>query len=133
MASKYVNRILERRSPETKIFVRKYVDIVERIHNVLVSRGMTQKDLANLMEKRESEISKWLSGEHNFTLKSIAKLEAALGVELISVPHTGFLDWKETQVPHMRIILDPASIQIDKGLRFREAVPLDENGKTIAS
>jgi len=37
------------------------------------------------MEKIPSEISKWLDGDHNLTLRSIAKLEAELGVELLCV------------------------------------------------
>ena len=37
------------------------------------------------MNKKPSEISKWLNGEHNFTLRSLAKLSAELGVPLIEV------------------------------------------------
>ena len=32
------------------------------------------------------EISKWLGGNHNFTLRSLAKLQAELGEEIIQVP-----------------------------------------------
>jgi transcriptional regulator with XRE-family HTH domain len=38
------------------------------------------------MGKKPSEISKWLNGEHNFTLRSLAKLEAELGEPIITVP-----------------------------------------------
>ncbi|MBK8153775.1 MAG: hypothetical protein IPK61_12500 [Saprospiraceae bacterium] len=38
------------------------------------------------MDKKPSEISKWLSGEHNFTLRSLAKLSAELGEPLMEVP-----------------------------------------------
>ena len=35
------------------------------------------------MKKRRSEINKWLKGNHNLTLKTLAKLEAELGEPII--------------------------------------------------
>jgi transcriptional regulator with XRE-family HTH domain len=52
----------------------------------LCEKGYTQKSLADKLEKKPSEIHKWLSGEHNFTLRSIAKLEAELGETILEVP-----------------------------------------------
>jgi hypothetical protein len=37
------------------------------------------------MGKQEAEISKWLSGSHNFTIATIIKIETALEDEIISV------------------------------------------------
>lgn len=71
---------------ETKRFVKKYGDIVVRVHQILKERNLSQKDLAEMMNKTPSEISKWLSGDHNFTLRSLTKLEAELGVDIIYVP-----------------------------------------------
>jgi len=71
---------------ETKRFVRKYGDIVVRVFQVLKEKGITQKMLADSMGKSPSEISKWLGGGHNFTLRSIARLEAELGEDIIYVP-----------------------------------------------
>lgn len=59
---------------------------MKRIRYLLESQQITQKELARRMGKRESEVSKWLSGKHNLTLRSLAKLEAALGADIISVP-----------------------------------------------
>lgn len=59
--------------------------IAERISNELRERGIKQKDFANLLNKRDSEISKWLTGRHNFTIHTIAKIEAVLGCKLIDV------------------------------------------------
>lgn len=86
MRSKIAKRILEETPAEVKIFVRKYADIVVRVHQLLREKEWTQKDLAERLEKTPSEVSKWLNGDHNFTLKSIAKLEAELGAEIIYVP-----------------------------------------------
>ena len=59
--------------------------IAERIHEVLSKKGLTQKDLGKQLHKRESEISKWLTGRHNFTMQTIAKIETALDCQLIKI------------------------------------------------
>jgi transcriptional regulator with XRE-family HTH domain len=54
-----------------------------RISNVLKQKGLTQKMLAEKLGKRPSEISKWLSGTHNFTLDTLSDIEYALGIKLL--------------------------------------------------
>ena len=44
------------------------------------------KDLAEKLGKTEAEISKWLSGTHNFTLRSLAKIEIVLNETIIKIP-----------------------------------------------
>ena len=61
--------------------------IAERISEILKSKGLTQKEFAGQLNKRESEISKWLTGRHNFTMQTIAKIETALECKLIDVVH----------------------------------------------
>jgi transcriptional regulator with XRE-family HTH domain len=83
MRSKIAQRIQDETPPEVRIFVRQYTDIVVRIHELMQEKGFSQKDLALKMNKRPSEINKWLKGNHNLTLKTLAKLEAELGAPLI--------------------------------------------------
>ena len=60
--------------------------IAERISEILKAKGLTQKDFARLLYKRDSEISKWL-GRHNFTTQTIARIQTALGCNLINIAH----------------------------------------------
>lgn len=83
MRSKVARKIQDETPEEVRIFVRQYTDIVVRINNILQAKGYTQKDLAEKMNKKPSEINKWLKGNHNLTLKTIAKLEAKLGEPII--------------------------------------------------
>lgn len=85
MRSKIAQRIVDETPQEVRIFVRKYGDIVVRINQLLREKGYTQKELASKLDKTPSEISKWLNGDHNFTLRSIAKLEAILGEPILIV------------------------------------------------
>lgn len=86
MRSKIFQKVLDETPKDVEIFVSLYADLVLRINQILRDKGYTQKSLAEKLEKRPSEIHKWLSGEHNFTLRSIAKLEAELGETLLEVP-----------------------------------------------
>lgn len=86
MRSKVAKRILDKTPKDVEIFVRLYGDIVVRINELIKEKNWTQKRLAAEMDKKPSEISKWLNGEHNFTLRSLARLEAELGESIITVP-----------------------------------------------
>lgn len=76
-------RCLENVSPEVRMEVRLNMDIANKIADVLQAKNMTQRDLAALLDKRESEISRWLTGTHGFTTKTLARISAALGEEII--------------------------------------------------
>jgi len=86
MRSKIFQRILDDTPKDVEIFVDWYADLVVRINQLLRENGINKKELAEKMDKKPSEISKWLSGEHNFTLRSLAKLSAELGEPLMEVP-----------------------------------------------
>ena len=79
------DRIRNRTKPETKIYVQKNLALVAEVIRLMQQKGWTQKVLAKELGKSESEVSKWLSGLHNFTLKSITKLEAVLEADLLVV------------------------------------------------
>lgn len=57
-----------------------------QISNILERKGMLQKDLAELLGKKEAEVSKWLGGLHNFTYKTIAKIQAVLNEPVVIIP-----------------------------------------------
>lgn len=60
-------------------------DIIARIDTILKEKNMTQRDLARKMGKSDAVISRWTTGLPNLTLRSIAELSNALGVQLIRV------------------------------------------------
>ncbi len=98
--SEFISQIFETKSsPELERFIDLNLDISEQIMEILSRKGWTQKDLANKLGKSEAEISKWLSGIHNLTLKSIAKMEATLGEFIIVTPKSvvrSFYDYEES-------------------------------------
>lgn len=68
---------------EIKLMVSRSMATAKQISKILDKQGKSQKDLADLLQKKESEISKWMRGTHNFTFKTISKIEAVLGEQII--------------------------------------------------
>lgn len=87
------SKTIEARREKVSSEVRRRVNlsflIVDRIHNILEEKGLKQKDLANMLGKNESEISKWMRGTHNFTIDTISSIEEALGMPILQVEGAG--------------------------------------------
>lgn len=80
-----LNKIRERTPREVKIMINHSFAIVDRIDEIMTRKNISQRDLASLLGKKESEISKWMRGTHNFTIRTIAKLEAVLGESIFRI------------------------------------------------
>lgn len=77
---------LEKNSnPEIAKLVEKNLAIANKIHEMLKERGLKPADLARMLDKKPSEISKWLTGTHTFTTKTITKIETVLGEDIIHI------------------------------------------------
>lgn len=61
-------------------------DVSDRIASILRKKGLSTHDLAVGLNTTESEVSKWLGGTQNFTLGTIARIQAFLGEKLLIVP-----------------------------------------------
>lgn len=72
-------------NPETERYVEKNMAIAEKVNSVLIEKGIKKNEFAEMLGKSPFEISRWLTGMHNLTLKSITKMEIALGIDLINI------------------------------------------------
>lgn len=70
---------------EVQLRTRLSVSIANRIDSLMRERGYTKKQFAEALGRRPSEITKWLSGEHNFTIATLSRLSAFFGEPIISV------------------------------------------------
>lgn len=59
--------------------------IADRLDALIREKGMSKKEFAAAISKRPSEITKWLSGQHNFTIRTLSMLSAFFGQSLIVV------------------------------------------------
>lgn len=79
-------KLLLKTPKDVKKFIDLSFDIVDEVDGELKKQGKTRSDLATLLDKNESEISKILSGIHNPTLKSVCKISAVLDMNILSTP-----------------------------------------------
>ncbi len=60
-------------------------EISDRIDELMREKGLSKKQFADALGRRPSEITKWLSGQHNFTIATLAMLSAFFGEPIITV------------------------------------------------
>lgn len=87
LVSKEETKTLER--AKARIARRSYTRYSKKIALSILIRldelQWKQKDLAEKMEVSPQQVNKWVKGNENFTLDTLAKLNQVLDVELISV------------------------------------------------
>ena len=59
--------------------------ISNRLDYLMREKGLNKKQFAEAIGKRPNEITRWLSGEHNFTIATIAMLSTFFGKSIITV------------------------------------------------
>lgn len=106
--------IAQKGDPAIALLVEKNMAIADRIKDILDAKRLKPVHLAEMLGKDKSEISKWLTGQHNFTTKTIVKIEAALAEEIIHIE------------PKERIVYMTAyireSTKTDSNVQFEEAL-----------
>ncbi|MBI9036300.1 MAG: helix-turn-helix transcriptional regulator [Bacteroidales bacterium] len=77
----FMNEITSEEAKKTE----KRMLLAAKIDDSIKAKGWKKKDLAAALNKRPSEISKWLSGTHNFNIDTLFDIEEVLRIELINV------------------------------------------------
>ena len=57
----------------------------EKREETRLSFGLNKRQFAEALGKRPNEITRWLSGEHNFTISTLAMLTAFFNQPIITV------------------------------------------------
>ncbi len=90
------------------------MNMATKIYKSMKSRGMSQKDFAESLGKRPSEISKWLSGKHNFTIDTISDIEKVLGIDLMNTQIENVCQFSHTECFVLVQTLEKANANISK-------------------
>lgn len=59
--------------------------ISDRIEELMKAKGFSKKQFADALGRRPSEITKWLSGQHNFTISTLSMLGSFFGQPIVRV------------------------------------------------
>ena len=78
-----LHQIIDETPKDLKIQLRYSDAIAIKLDSMLKDRGMSQRDLAKSTGKTEAEVSRWLGGTHNFTVRTLAKISMVLGEDMI--------------------------------------------------
>ena len=81
-----LREILDTIPEEIRVFTKYIVQLSESISHALKELGWQKKDLAKRANMKESQLSRYLNGTANPNLKTVARISAALGRELIQFP-----------------------------------------------
>ena len=83
--SKIIDELFDSISPEEEEKIRKRMLLAARIDKAIKAKGWKKKDLAEALKKRRSEITRWLSGTHNFNTDTLFDIERVLNIGLVTL------------------------------------------------
>ncbi len=70
---------------EERAATRLSFEVSNKIYDLMIEKGLSKKQFAIALGRRPSEVSKWLSGEHNFTIATLAMLSTFFGKPIVVV------------------------------------------------
>lgn len=84
-SSKVLGALLKTISPQEQARTEYRMLLAAKIDDGRKTKGWTQNEFAEKMGKQPSEISKWLSGTHNFTSDILFDIGELLEIELLAL------------------------------------------------
>ncbi|WP_223151345.1 helix-turn-helix domain-containing protein [Chitinophaga varians] len=83
-SSKIIADVMASITPLESLQVETRFVLAGRIAAIVDGKRMTNRELAARMGKNPSEISRWLSGTHNFTIDTLSEIAIALEVPVMT-------------------------------------------------
>lgn len=79
------NQMVASVPPSIRAEVDLEMSISTRIYDLMTQRGLSKAEFARSIGKRPCEVTKWLSGQHNFTVATLAMLSTFFGQPIVTV------------------------------------------------
>lgn len=88
--------------------------VARQIEGAMKLRGLGKKQFAELMHRNPSEVTKWLSGKHNFTISLLEEISRVLDVQITGVEDVarlvdGYASVSEDIPEGENVLRDPSS------------------------
>lgn len=83
-ASDSFNKMVADVPSDIKAEINLSFEISDKIYTLMRDRGLSKKQFADSLGRRPSEVTKWLSGQHNFTIATLTMLSTFFGQPIIS-------------------------------------------------
>ncbi len=83
--AKHFHQVIDETPQEIKTQVDWMYGISDVIYNRLQELGMSNNEFAKKVGTSPAAVTRWIGGGQNFTLSTLARISAVLGVPIISV------------------------------------------------
>jgi len=117
--STLLDEILAEITPEESDRTAKRMQLAARISDGIKANGWKKKDFAAAMHKQPSEITKWLSGTHNFTADTLFDIERVLNMGLVILN-----DVSKAQIIKYQVVVSQKAIILENTTYFDLAANL---------
>jgi transcriptional regulator with XRE-family HTH domain len=81
--SPLIKELFDEITPAEFVITEKRMLLAARLDEAIKAKGLRKNEFAKTIGKKPSEISKWLSGTHNFTTDTLFDIERVLNINLI--------------------------------------------------
>ncbi len=81
-SSSLIDGLLDKIAPAELQKTKVKMVLAARMDDILQQKGWTKKQFALRLSKSPSEITKWLSGTHNFTIDTLSDICSALDIDV---------------------------------------------------
>jgi transcriptional regulator with XRE-family HTH domain len=83
--SNLIETLRKETTPQERNRIQVKMRLAARLQDLMLSKSWNQQEFAANMGKHPSEITKWLSGTHNFTLDTLSDIATAMDITLPSL------------------------------------------------
>lgn len=86
--SKSIEKVLSKISPKEQKRTEQRMLLAAKIADAIEAKDWTRREFAERLNKHASEVTKWLSGTHNFTSDTLLDIQEELAIKLIELEST---------------------------------------------
>jgi len=122
-SSPLIKKILSEIPPIMELQVHTKMTLAARLDDIITARGWSNGEFAKKVNKNPSEISKWLSGTHNFTIDTLAEIALALNMSVAEL----FAPEPEQVINKVHVIIPVKNVE--QSVRYITPVTADGNSK----
>jgi ribosome-binding protein aMBF1 (putative translation factor) len=93
-----LDNLLAEITPEQQARIDRKMKIASIIDEAIKAKGFNKTQFATKVGRKPSEITKWLSGTHNFTIETIVDIESILGIRILNIKTTPKYDGRMASI-----------------------------------
>lgn len=80
--SPIISELLNEISPVERLQTKTKMSLASKLYDLISEKGWGKSEFASLVGKQPSEVTKWLSGTHNFTIDTLAEICNVLNIQI---------------------------------------------------